>query len=190
MPKKKSFKIYYLLLTEGTTEFNLFGYLTTRKFKGDFEDSNVQFSNKVEIVDAGISKGKLNGVGNITSFKTKYNSIKDDTRYVGQKLFFVIDKDFDDSSQVKELIEKNGNIVQFVEYNSEHLLLRFGGKNPKNPTDFKNMGEFRDYCKSEFEKQFNKKAPEFKDADFDSVFANTTDDEVKKAFVELFSTLS
>ena len=52
------------------------------------------------------------------------------------------------------------------------------------------MGEFRDYCKSEFEKQFNKKAPEFKDADFDSVFANTTDDEVKKAFVELFSTLS
>ena len=190
MNKKKSFKIYYLLLTEGTTEFNLFGYLTTNKFKGDFEESNVQFSIKVEIVDAGISQGKLNGVGDLTSFTAKYNSIKDDTRYVDQKLFFVIDKDFDDSSQVKDLIEKDDNIVQFVEYNSEYLLLRFGDKNPKNPAEFKNIGEFRDYCKNEFQKQFNKKAPEFKDPDFDSVFANTTDDEIKKAFVELFSTLS
>lgn len=190
MPKKKSFKIYYLLLTEGTTEFNLFGYLTTNKFKGDFENSNVQFSIKVEIVEAGISQGKLNGVGNLASFKTKYNSIKEDARYVGQKLFFVIDKDFDDSSQVKALIEKDGNIVQFVEYNSEHLLLRFGGKNPRNPTDFNNMGEFRNYCKKEFQKQFNKVASDFKDADFDSVFVNTDDDEIKKTFVELFSTLS
>lgn len=190
MIKKKSFKIYYLLLTEGTTEFNLFGYLTTNKFKGVFKESNIQFSIKVEIVDAGISQGKLNGVGDLTSFKVKYGLIKDDARYADQKLFFVIDNDFDDSSRVKELIEKDGNIVQFVEYNSEHLLLRFGGKNPKNPTDFKNMGEFRDYCKSEFQKQFNKKASEFKDADFDSVFVNTKDDEIKEAFVELFSTLS
>lgn len=190
MTKKKSFKIYYLLLTEGMAEFNIFGYLTTNKFKEDFDDSNVQFSLKVEIVDAGISQGKLNGVGDLTSFKAKYGSIKDDARYAGQKLFFVIDKDFDDSSQVKELVEKDDNIVQFVEYNSEHLLLKFGGNNPKNPKDFKNMGEFRDYCKSEFEKKFNKKASEFKDVDFDSVFANTTDDEIKKAFVELFSTLS
>ncbi|MCC7004645.1 hypothetical protein IT397_01885 [Candidatus Nomurabacteria bacterium] len=190
MPRKKSFKIYYLLLTEGTTEFNLFGYLTTKKFKGEFEDSDVQFSIKVEIVDAGISQGKLNGVGDLASFKSKYDAIKNDGRYVGQKLFFVIDKDFDDSSQVKKLIEKDENIVQFVEYNSEHLLLRFGGKNPKSPTDFSNMGEFRDYCKSEFQTQFNKVASDFKDADFDSIFVNTTDDEIKKAFVELFSTLS
>ncbi len=190
MPEKKSFKIYYLLLTEGTAEFNLFGYLTTKKFKGEFEDSNVQFSIKVEIIDAGISQGKLNGVGDFTSFNSKYNAIKDDGRYVGQKLFFVIDKDFDDSSQVKNLIEKDENIVQFVEYNSEHLLLRFGGKKPKNPTDFKNMGEFRNYCKGEFQKQFNKKASEFKDDDFDSVFVNIEDDEIKRAFAELFSTLS
>lgn len=191
MTKKKSFKIYYLLLTEGTTEFNLFGYLTTNKFKGVFEESNVQFSIKVEIVDAGISQGKLNGVGNLSSFKGKYDLIKNDTRYSGQKLFFVIDKDFDDSSQVEALIKGDGNIVQFVEYNSEHLLLRFGGKNPKDPSDFNNnMANFRTYCKNEFQIKFTKKASEFKDTDFDVVFANTTDDEIKKAFVELFSTLS
>jgi len=191
MNTKKSFKIYYLLLVEGTTEFNLFAYLTKNKFRNDFEKSNIKFSDKVTITDIGISRGKLNGgVSNLSSFKGKYNPIKKDRRYKGEKLFFVIDKDFDDSSQVEALIKGDGNIVQFVEYNSEHLLLRFGNKNPKNPSDFNNMVEFKTYCKTEFQKHFNKRASDFKDSDFDLIFCNIEDIEIRKSFSELFSTLS
>ncbi len=190
MNTKKSFKIYYLLLVEGTTEFNLFAYLTTKRFRDDFEKSNIKFSIKVNIIDINISNGKLNGVGNLSSFKGKYNRIKKDSRYKGEKLFFVIDKDFDDFLQVENLIKEDGNIVQFIEYNSEHLLLKFGGKNPKKPSDFNNLKEFRDYCKTEFQSQFKKKAPDFKDSDFDSIFSNIEDAEILKSFSDLFSTLS
>jgi len=191
MNTKKSFKIYYLLLVEGTTEFNLFGYLTKKKFRDDFEKSNVKFSDKITITGVNVSRGKLNGgVSNLSSFKGKYNPIKKDSRYKGEKLFFVIDKDFDDSSKVETLIKKDGNIVQFVKYNSEHLLLRFGNKNPKNPSDFNNMGEFKPYCKTEFRKHFKKEASDFKDSDFDLIFSNVKDEEIRKSFSELFSTLS
>jgi hypothetical protein len=191
MNTKKSFKIYYLLLVEGATEFNLFAYLTKNKFREDFEKSNIKFSDKVTITNINISRGKLNGgVNNLSSFKGKYNPIKEDGRYKGDKLFFFIDKDFDDFSQVEDLIKKDGNIVQFMEYNSEHLLLRFGNKNPKNPSDFSNTVEFRSYCKTEFQKHFNKKASEFKDTDFDLIFSNIKDEEIQKSFSELFSTLS
>ena len=190
MNKKKSFKIYYLLISEGTTEFNLFGYLTTKKFKESFEKSNVQFSIKVEIIEAGISQGKLNGTGNLKSFKGKYNLIKDDDRYKDQKLFFFIDKDFEDFPQIEVLVRGDGNIIQFVEYNSEYLLLRFAGKNPKSPSDFNNMRDFRGYCKTEFQKQFNMKASDLKDCDFDFIFRDVSDEEVKTSFSELFSTLS
>lgn len=189
MNTKKSFKIYYLLLVEGPTEFNLFAYLTKNKFRDDFEKSNIKFSDKVTITDTNISKGKLNGVGNLSSFKGKYNRIKKDSRYKGEKLFFVIDKDFDDFSRVENLIKEDGNIVQFIEYNSEYLLLKFGNKNPKKPSDFNNLKEFRDYCKPEFEKRFFKKASEFKDIDFDLIFRNIEDTEIRKSFNELFSTL-
>ena len=70
------FQIYYLLISEGTTEFNLFAYLTKNKFRDSFEKSNIKFSIKVEIVEAGISQGKLNGAGNLPSFKGKYDLIK------------------------------------------------------------------------------------------------------------------
>lgn len=191
MKTKKSFKIYYLLLTEGTTEFNLFAYLTKNKFRDDFEKSNIKFSDKVTITAIDISRGKLNGgISNLSSFKGKYNPIKKDKRYKGEKLFFVIDKDFDDFLKVEVLIKEDGNIVQFVEYNSEHLLLRFGNKNPKNPLDFNNMVEFKSYCKAEFQKHFNKKASEFKDLDFDLIFSKVEDEEIRKSFIELFSTLS
>ncbi len=73
MEKKKSFTIYYLLLCEGTTKFNLFAYLTRNKFRGLFDESNIKFSDKVQIVEAGVSQGKLNGTGNIGSFQTKYD---------------------------------------------------------------------------------------------------------------------
>lgn len=190
MRTKKSFREYYLLLVEGTTEFNLFAYLTKKKFRDDFEKSDIKFSDKVTFADIDISKGKLNGVGNLFSFKGKYNRIKKDSRYKGEKLFFVIDEDFDDSLQVKDLIEGDGNIVQFVKYNSEHLLLRFGNKNPKNTSDFTNLEDFRNYCKAEFQKQFKKKASEFNDADFDLIFSNIEDIEIRNSFNELFSTLS
>ena len=39
------------------------------------------------------------------------------------------------------LIKKRGDIVQFMEYNSEYLLLKFAGRNPKNPSDFNNLTE-------------------------------------------------
>jgi len=190
MDTKKSFQIYYLLLVEGTTEFNLFAYLTKNKFRDDFEKSNIKFSDKVTITDTGVSKGKLNGFRNLSSFKRKYNSVRKDITYKGGKFFFVIDKDLDDSSAIERLIKRNGDIVQFVEYNSEHLLLRFGNKNPKNPSDFKNMVDFKSYCKTEFQNQFKKKASEFKDSDFDLIFSNTEDTEIHKSFGELFSTLS
>ncbi len=188
MDKKKSFKIYYLLLCEGTTESNLFGYITTKKFKESFEKSNVQFSIKIELVEDGISQGKLNGVSDIKNFKKKYKSIRE--KYKGQKRFFMLDKDIDDSSDIENLIKKKGDIVQFLKYNSEHLLLRLAGKKPKNPQDFENLKNFRDCCKKEFVKQFGKNAHELKDTDFDSIFENVKDKDVKNSFAELFSTLS
>lgn len=188
MSTKKSFDVYYLLVSEGTAEYRLFGYLTTKKFRDMFAASNIKFSDKVEIVEVGVSQGKLNSAGNIGDFETKYELIRE--KYKGQKRFFMLDKDLDDSSEIEKLIKKHEDIVQFLEYNSEHLLLRLAGKNPKNPSDFPNLGKFRDYCKPEFEKHFSKKASTFTDVDFDSIFNNVNDSEIKVAFVELFSTLS
>jgi len=191
MGNKKGFNIYYLLLSEGTTEFNLFAYLTRNKFRGLFDSSNIKFSNKIEIIKDGnqiVSQGKLDGVSTIAHFKSKHILIKE--KYAGQKLFYFLDKDIDDSSAIGELIIQDGDIVQFMEYNSEHLLLRLAGKNPKNPSDFENLNDFRTYCKKEFVTQFGKNAHKFKDADFDSIFNNVNDNDTKATFVELFSTLS
>ena len=189
MSTKKSFDVYYLLVSEGTAEYRLFGYLTKNKFKNVFSKSKIKFSDKVELVEVGVSRGKLNSAGNIGDFKTKYELIRE--KYKGQKRFFMLDKDLNDSSKIEKLIKQNGDIIQFLEYNTEHLLLKFSRKNPKNPSDFYNiLGNFRDYCKKEFKKQFNKKASDFKDVDFDSVFKDVKDKDIKNAFAELFSTLS
>ncbi len=188
MNAKKSFKIYYLLVFEGTAEFNIFAYLTKNKFRELFEESRVRFSNKVEIVGAGISQARLDGVSSFRSFKIKYDLIK--KKYSGQKLFFILDKDLDDSSRIEGLIREGGDIVQFLIYNSEYLLLKLASKTPKKPSDFSNMKEFRNYSKAEFEKQFDKKASDFKDSDFDLIFNNLRDEVTKKYFAELFSVLS
>jgi hypothetical protein len=191
MNEKKGFNVYYLILSEGTTEFNLFAYLTRNKFRALFSASSVQFSNRIEIIKDGnqiVSQGKLDGVSTIAHFTSKHTLIK--TKYAGQRLFYFLDKDIDDSSAIETLITQSGDIIQFIEYNSEHLLLRLAGKNPKNPSDFKNLKDFRDYCKQEFVKQFGKHAHKFKDADFDSVFKNVDDNDIKTAFAELFYTLS
>lgn len=188
MSIKKSFDVYYLLVSEGTAEYRLFGYLTKNKFKEVFSKSKIKFSDKVELVEVGVSQGKLNGVSDIKDFKIKYESIREN--YKGQKRFFMLDKDIDDSSGIENLIKENGDIVQFLTYNSEYLLLKFYNKNPKNVTDFKSLVEFRNYCKAEFQKQFSKRASDFKDVDFDSVFKNAKDNDIKSAFAELFSTLA
>lgn len=191
MDKKKGFSVYYLLLSEGTTEFNLFAYLTLNKFRGLFDGSSIKFSNRVEIIKDGnqiVSQGKLDGVSTAAHFKAKHILIKE--KYAGQRLFYFLDKDIDDSSAIGELITQDGDLVQFMEYNSEHVLLRLAGKNPKDPSDFANLSDFRTYCKKEFVTQFGKHAHKFKDTDFDSVFKNINDNDIKATFAELFSTLS
>ena len=188
MDKKKSFKVYYLLICEGPTEFNLFAYLTRNKFRELFDKSNIKFSDKVEVVEAGVSQGRLNGAGHISHFKSKYDRIKQ--KYSGQKLFFVLDKDLDDSLKIEAVILSGGDIVQFLVCNSEHLLLKLSGKNPKNPSDFSNMTDFRAYCKIEFKKHFHKKASDLKDSDFNSIFGGVSEGEIRASFNELFSTLS
>jgi len=191
MGEKKGFNVYYLLLSEGTTEFNLFAYLTKNKFRGLFDSSNIKFSNRVEIIKDGnqiVSQGKLDGVSTTAHFRAKHILIK--AKYAGQKLFYFLDKDIDDSSAIEALIKKDGDIVQFIEYNSEHLLLRLAGKKPKNPSDFEKLNDFRTYCKKEFVTQFGKNAHKFKDTDFDSIFKNVDDNDLKTAFAKLFSTLS
>ena len=188
MEKKKGFIIYYLLLCEGTTEFNLFAYLTRVKYRGLFDNSNIKFSDRVQIVESNVSQGKLNGAGDLGSFKAKYDAIK--KKYSGQTLFFVLDKDLDHSPQIETMIQTGGDIVQFLICNSEHLLLKLDGKNPKEPSDFANLKDFRDYCKTEFIKQFEKEAPRFKDPDFELIFAKLDDGMVRATFAEIFSTLS
>ena len=187
MRNKKSFNVYYLLLSEGTTEFNLFAYLTKNKFRTFFDRSKIKFSEKVEIVQISISQGKLGGVSDVKGFKSKYDLIK--KRYTGQKCFFILDKDLDDSSAIGTIIKNGNDIVQFIEYNSEYLLLKFSGKKPKDPSNFDNLSKFRKYCKSEFQKKFKKKASDFKDVDFDEVFNNVGDAKIRSSFAELFSTL-
>jgi len=191
MDGKKDIKVYYLLLSEGTTEFNLFAYLTKVRFRELFASSSIQFSINVEIINKNgeqiVFQGKLDGVSDIAHFKSKYSLIK--TKYVDQMLFFLLDKDIADSSAIGALIMQGGDIVQFMEHSSEHLLLRLAGKNPKNPSDFTTLKEFRDYCKVEFVTKFGKYAHKFKDADFELIFNIPTEDEVRASFRELFSTL-
>lgn len=190
MDSKKGFKVYYLLLSEGTTEFNLFAYLTKNRFKALFDGSSVQFSNRVEIIKDGnqiVSQGKLDGVSTVAHFKSKQVLIKE--KYTGQRLFYILDKDMDDSSAIEKLIIQDGDLIQFMEYNSEHLLLRLAGKNPKNPSDFEKLKDFRFYCKQEFVGQFGKNAHKFKDVDFELVFNIPTEDEIRENLNILFSTL-
>lgn len=187
MTKKKIFQVYYLLVSEGSTEYNLFAYLTKNRFRELFDNSNIKFSDKVEIPEVGVSKGKLNGASNISSFESKYKLIK--KRYRGQKRFFILDKDIDDSSKIADAIKKGKDIAQFIEYNSEYLLLNLAGKNLKKPSDFVNLEKFRIYCKAEFLKKFGKKASQFQDPDFEKIFKNIGDEEIKKVFSALFATL-
>lgn len=186
MDKKKRFQVYHLLVSEGTTEYNLFGYLKNR-FRELFDNSNIKFSDKVQIPSAGISNGKLNGASDIKSFNSKYKLIKE--QYKDQKRFFILDKDLDDSKKIADAIKKSKDVVQFIEYNSEYLLLNFAGKNPKKPSDFKSLKIFRKYCKDEFKVQFGKEASTFKDPDFAKILNKVDDEKIKEVFSVLFSIL-
>jgi hypothetical protein len=171
-------------LTEGSTESYLFAYLTKVRFRNLFANASIQFSNKVEIAEQNISEGNLNGVSNLKTFKQKYNRIK--KKYSGQPRFFLLDKDIPDSTEIEKLIVQNKDIVQFVNFNSEYTLLKLARKRPKHPDNFKNLTDFRSYCKSEFIKEFKKKASELNDRDFDNIFGKVKDEEIEEYFSVLF----
>lgn len=186
----KKLKIHYLLIVEGYTEGKIFAYLTKVKFSQDFNGSNIKFSNKVNITkpSINISQGNLGGCHNLKNFKKKYKAIR--STYPNKKLFFLLDNDMPDSIKIQDLIIKDKNIIQFMEYNSEYLLLKYADKNPRSPTDFPNLKSFRTYIKKKFEKDLKKKASELNDNDFDLIFQNIEDDVIKKDFAELFKTLT
>jgi len=138
MKSKRELKVYCLILCEGKTEFNLFAYLTKNLFKEDFDSSHVQFSNKVEIIKGGrpiVSQGVLLGVSDFRQFKSKHDAII--KKYAKQTLFYLLDNDIDDSNAIGQLILNTGHRVQFLENNSEYLLLKLAGKCPKARGDFK-----------------------------------------------------
>ncbi|MFZ3055046.1 MAG: hypothetical protein WA091_03665 [Minisyncoccales bacterium] len=186
---KKSLKINYFLACEGYTEYIIFSYLKNR-FRDDFLKSNINFSDKANIIQGGIdiiSNGVMDGIGDKANFKSKYNIIKE--KYQGGIFFFLLDDDLDDSSEIKKIIEKGGDFSQFIKHNSEYLLLRLSGYELKEPMEFKVSKKFRDYCKEEFSKKFGKKASRINDFDLDDIFRDTTDEEIKRIFNDLFSIL-
>ncbi|MFA5432465.1 MAG: hypothetical protein WC319_06280 [Candidatus Paceibacterota bacterium] len=188
---KKPLKIFYFLACEGHTEYVIFSYLTRNRFRNEFLKSNVKFRDNINIIREPfniISNGKIYGVGDEVNFKSKYNIIKEE--YPKERFFFFLDKDLDDSSKIEAIIEKEGDIVQFIEYNSEYLLLKLVGFNPKEPKDFRDLRSFRDYSKKEFLKKFGKKAGTINDFDLDMVFQNISNEEIRKIFNKLFSILS
>ena len=186
----EQFQTYYLIANEGHTEYIIFSYLTKVRFKDLFDKSKIKFSDKIEIAedDIQISKGKLNGISSFKSFEIKNNLIKN--KYVGQKIFFILDEDLYHSKKIGKVIKRQGDIIQFIKYNSEYLLLKFSGKTIKDPKDFKNLQEFRDYCKEEFINEFNKEASQLKTPDLDNIFDKVDEIDIRKEFSELFSTLS
>ncbi len=184
MQQKIILKEYYLLLTEGLTEFNIFAYLTRVRFRDIFANSSIQFSEKVEIVELDISKGILNGITNLKTFKNKYKSIR--KKYKGQGKFFLLDSDIIDSSEIEIHIKENNDIVQFMDFNSEYLLLKIVGKKLRHKDEFQNLTDFRNYCKFEFSKHFEKKAHELKGTDFHKIFESISDKDVMGYFPVLF----
>jgi len=187
---KKPFKVYYFLLYEGHTEFVIFSYLKNR-FRGEFSKSNIIFSDKTDYSNNGetiVFRGKLGGIGGISNFNSKYNVIK--LNFPERTFLIFLDNDLDDSSKIKEKIEKNGDIVQLIEYNSEYLLLKLSGYGPKEPGEFKDLKTFRDYCKSEFLTKFGKEASRINDFDLDGAFQYVSDDKIKEIFSGLFSILN
>lgn len=186
----EQFQTYYLIANEGHTEYVIFSYLTKVKFRNLFDKSKIKFSDKIEIAEdeIQISGGKLNGIKSLKNFEIKNKLIKD--KYSGQKIFFILDEDLYHSEKIGKAIKRQGDIIQFIKYNSEYLLLKFRGKILKAPTDFKNLQEFRDYCKEEFNKEFNKEASQLKTIDLDNIFNKVDETDIRKEFSELFSTLS
>lgn len=184
---KKLLKIFYFLACEGHTEYVIFSYLTRNRFRGEFLKSNIKFRDNINIIRDPftiISNGKINGVGDETSFKSKYNIIKEE--YKDERFFFFLDKDLEDSFKIEIIIKEGGDRVQFIEPNSEYLLLKLSGCNLKEPKDFIDLKSFRDYSKEEFFKKFGKKANMINDFDLDKIFKNISDEDIKEIFKELF----
>jgi hypothetical protein len=133
------------------------------------------------------SQGKLDGVSNLAHFRSKHTLIKE--KYPSQRLFYFIDRDVDDSDAISTFVESEGDLIQFIEYNTEHMLISLDGKNPLNPCDFDDLKQFRDYCKTEFVSQYGKRAHKFKDSDFEKIFGKCTEEQIRESLSVLFSTL-
>lgn len=187
MENTKQLSVYKLLLVEGTAEAVIFAYITKNRYRELFSKSTIKFSDGVEIIRDGnqiVSRGNLYGIGDLGVFESKLVMIKD--KYPDQKLFFLLDKDLDDSLDIARVIEEGGDMIQFMEHNSEHLLLKFAGKKPKNPDAFNTMKEFRDYTKSEFKKHFKKEAHQMKERDLEPIFDLVSDEDIRSSFSKLF----
>jgi hypothetical protein len=186
----KKLKIYYKLIVEGYTERNIFAYLTKVKFKQDFNKSNIQFTSNVNIAkpSINIAQGNLGGCHNLKTFKKNYKAIR--SKHPNEKLFFLLDKDMPESLHIQDLIIKDNNIIQFIEHNSEYLLLKYTKQNPQHPTQFPDLESFRNYIKQKFKNHFKKEASELDEKDFDFIFNNIEDEIIKKDFTELFKTLT
>ena len=191
----------YLLFKEGQAEQKLIQYFRYNRFADLFNNSKIKFDEKINISRNGIKiieNGNMLGVSDRVHFESKYIDIVeyDDNLYENKQMFFVLDEDIKDSEKIGDFIKSKGKIIQFIKYNIEYLLLELSGIKLKEPnlkdfSDFNNWHNkdwkaYRDYCKVEFKKYFNKEAHEFKDSDFENIFKNHSDEEIKNIFPELF----
>lgn len=180
---KKPFKVYYFLACEGHTEFIMFAYLKNR-YRQLFRSANVKFREPRD--DGVFSNGKLNGVKSLEHFEGIYSQIKQD--YPDETFLFFLDEDLYHSPQIGKKIKDGGDMVQFIKYNSEFLLLTLSGHTLKDISDFKpDFQGFRDYCKEEFRKVFGDDAKRIINDDFlNGILGDVTDEVIMQKFDVIF----
>lgn len=179
----------YSIIYEGYADFLLFAYLTKVLFRKEF--LKVKFIKNTNLILNGesvVSNGDMIGIGDLSNFKSKYIPLK--REYKEATFFFILDSDLDDSKDIVNFLQENNELFQVAKYNTEYFLLSKGGEQLKNPSDFRNMKEFRGYCKDEFLRIKGKEASNMSDSDFDSILKNISKDEIIKDYKELFSLIS
>ncbi len=183
---KKPFKTYYFLAYEGHAEFILFAHLKNR-FKKLFEDSNIKFR---ELTDSEVfSNGKIKGVKSLKDFEEKYLKIKNNNEYKDLTFLFFLDEDLYHSPEIGKKISEGGDLIQFIKYNSEFILLKLSGYEIKDISEFKpDFQGFRDYCKEEFRKKHGQDLKYIINDDFlDSILGSIPDETIKENFKTIFS---
>ncbi len=178
----------YSIIYEGYADYLLFAYLTKVLFRKEF--LKVKFVENTNLILNGesvVSNGNMRGIGGLSNFKSKYIPLKE---YHKEKtFFFILDGDLDDSQEIMKFLKENNELFQMTKYNTEYFLLSKSGAQLKDSSDFRNMKEFRDYCKDEFLRIKGKKASEMSDSDFDSILKSIPRDEIVEEYNALFSLL-